>query len=81
MACGKLMDSAANNPADLFKAHATAGIGYRDSGLGDRAISEYGKAISIDPDNSAVRVLRGQAFNKATPICANRSAIFRKQSR
>ena len=65
MACGELIDSAANNPADLVSAHATAGIAYRDSGLGDRAISEYGKAIAIDPNNAIVRVLRGQALNKA----------------
>ena len=65
MACGRLINSAANNPGDLFNAHATAGIAYRDSGLGDRAISEYGEAIAIDPDHAVVRVLRGQAFNKA----------------
>ena len=64
IACGKLMNSAAN-PGDLFNAHATAGIAYRDSGLGDQAISEYGEAIAIDPNNAIVRVLRGQAFNKA----------------
>ena len=29
------------------------------------AISEYGEAIAIDPDHAVVRVLRGQAFNKA----------------
>jgi tetratricopeptide (TPR) repeat protein len=81
MACGKLMNSAANNPEDLFHAHATAGIAYRDSGLGDLAISEYGKAIAIDPNNATVRVLRGQAFNKPTHICANLSAIFPKRSR
>jgi tetratricopeptide (TPR) repeat protein len=65
MAYGKLIDSAANNPADLLNAHATAGIAYRDSGLGDHAISEYGKAIAIDPNNAVVRVLRGEAFNRA----------------
>jgi tetratricopeptide (TPR) repeat protein len=65
MACGKLIDSAGNNPADLFNAHATAGVAYRDSGLEDHAISEYNEAIAIDPNNAIVRVLRGQAFNKA----------------
>jgi tetratricopeptide (TPR) repeat protein len=65
LACWKLIESAANNPADLVIAHATAGIAYRNSGLGDRAISEYGKAIAIDTNNAIVRVLRGQAFNKA----------------
>jgi tetratricopeptide (TPR) repeat protein len=65
MACGKLIESAAANREDLFNAHATAGVAYRDSGLGDQAISEYSKAIAIEPNSAIVRVLRGQAFNKA----------------
>jgi tetratricopeptide (TPR) repeat protein len=63
MACSKLIESAAGNREDLFNAHATAGVAYRDSGLGDQAISEYSKAIAIEPNNAIVRVLRGQAFN------------------